>query len=200
MTAIHPPQSEELTLVSRAQAGCGESLNQLVRNFQGLARRMASRFFLPGAEREDVLQEALLGLTEAIKGYQPRYQKSFYDYAVLCIRNSLVRAIRGATRKKHLVLTQASDVSNEHTLAQPRLVEEVVVARLLLKQIWVKLCRSLSPLELQVLKMKLEGKSSEEISDSQCLTLKQVENSLFRARQKARVLLAEESSQDILAA
>ena len=112
MTAIHQPLSEEQVLVSQAQAGCSRSLNQLVTNYEGLARRMASRFFLPGAERQDVLQEALLGLTEAIKGYDTRYQKSFYDYAVLCIRNSLVRAIRGATRKKHLVLTQASDVTN----------------------------------------------------------------------------------------
>lgn len=194
MSAQFQPRliSEEVHLLEQARSGCTRSLNQLVASYERLARRMASRFFLPGGDRQDILQEALLGLAVAIKNYNPSYQKEFNEYAVLCIRNSLVRAVRGATRKKHQLLNQAGELEEGSMLRSRNTdLENVVENREVLKHIWKGLCDSLSELEIEVLKQRLAGKTSEEIAASTGLSLKQIENGLFRARKKARSLLAD---------
>ncbi|MBT9588572.1 sigma-70 family RNA polymerase sigma factor [bacterium] len=181
---------EEQLLICKAQSGCQASMDLLVRDYDRLAHRMASRFFLQGGEAQDVKQEALVGLAFAIRSYDPGYQRSFHEYAVMCIRNSLVRAIRGATRKKHQMLTRATELTDLQWPTSAQSTEETVLARVLLKQIWTSLCCKLSELELEVLRMKLGGSSSEEIVQTRGFTLKQIENGLFRARQKARELLS----------
>lgn len=192
MTSIKHPQKNESELVRRAQAGCSTSTDQLVRAYERITQRMAARFFLPGGESSDLRQEALLGLATALKTYNRSYEVSFHDYALMCIRNSLVRAIRSATRKKHQMLNQASDLSALPGISKEPGVDQQVMNRLTLKDLWAHLERALSPLELEILRKRVAGKCAEEIAEEMKISVKQVENGLFRARTKARELTREE--------
>ena len=164
-------------------------MNQMVYNYERLAHKMSQRFFLPGADRQDVVQEALLGLAHAIRTFDTKFERKFFDYAVMCIRNSLVRAIRGANRKKQQVLNQAGEMTEFTPVPTVSGVDEVVLGRMGLEEMFRVLAGKLSGLEIEVLRKRLAGAAAEEMAMELNLTVKQIENALFRARQKSRELL-----------
>ena len=176
-------------LVARAQAGCETSMNQMVYSYERLVHKMSQRFFLPGADRQDVVQEAMVGLAHAIRTFDTGFERRFFDYAVMCIRNSLVRAIRGANRKKQQILNQAGEMTDLTPVPTVSGVDEVVLGRMGLQEMFKVLASKLSPLEIDVLRKRLSGSVSEEMAAELNLSVKQIENALFRARQKSRELL-----------
>ena len=176
-------------LVARAQAGCENSMNQMVYSYERLVHKMSQRFFLPGADRQDVVQEAMVGLAHAIRTFDTGFERKFFDYAVMCIRNSLVRAIRGANRKKQQILNQAGEMTDLTPVPTVSGVDEVVLGRMGLQEMFKVLASKLSPLEIEVLRKRLSGSVSEEMAAELNLSVKQIENALFRARQKSRELL-----------
>ncbi|MBS2034029.1 sigma-70 family RNA polymerase sigma factor [bacterium] len=176
-------------LVARAQAGCNDSTNQIVQSYQRLVHKMSQRFFLPGADRQDVVQEAMVGLAHAIRSFDTSFERKFFDYAVMCIRNSLVRAIRGANRKKQQILNQAGEMTELTPVPTVSGVDETVLNRMALQETLRVLASKLSPLEIEVLRKRLAGEVAEEMAVSLNLSIKQIENALFRARQKSRELL-----------
>ena len=176
-------------LVARAQAGCETSMNQMVYSYERLVHKMSQRFFLPGADRQDVVQEAMVGLAHAIRTFDTGFERRFFDYAVMCIRNSLVRAIRGANRKKQQILNQAGEMTDLTPVPTVMAVDEVVLGRMGLQEMFKVLASKLSPLEIDVLRKRLSGSVSEEMAAELNLSVKQIENALFRARQKSRELL-----------
>lgn len=176
-------------LVARAQAGCENSMNQMVYSYERLVHKMSQRFFLPGADRQDVVQEAMVGLAHAIRSFDSGFERKFFDYAVMCIRNSLIRAIRGANRKKQQILNQAGEMTDLTPVPTVSAVDEVVLGRMGLQEMFTVLAKKLSPLEIDVLRKRLAGSVSEEMAAELNLTVKQIENALFRARQKSRELL-----------
>lgn len=191
MSAV-PTTIQKITdevLVARAQAGCENSMNQVVYNYERLVHKMSQRFFLPGADRQDVVQEAMLGLAHAIRSFDTSFERKFFDYAVMCVRNSLVRAIRGANRKKQQILNQAGEMTDLTPLPTVSGVDEVVLGRMNLQEMFQVLAKKLSPLEIEVLRKRVAGEVAEEMAAGLDLSVKQVENALFRARQKSRDLL-----------
>lgn len=182
--------SDEI-LVAKAQNGCSESMNQVVYSYERLVYKMCQRFFIPGADRQDVVQEAMVGLAHAIKTFDLGYERKFFDYAVMCIRNSLVRAIRGANRKKQQILNQAGEITELTPVPTCSAVDEEVLGKLNLQEIWNVLSKRLSPLETDVLRKRLSGEVADEIAAELNLTVKQIENALFRARQKSRELMGQ---------
>lgn len=179
------------TLVQRAQHGCEHSTNLVVHNYERLVHKMSQRFFLPGADRQDVIQEAMVGLAHAIKTFDTGYDRKFFDYAVMCIRNSLVRAIRGANRKKQQILNQAGEMTELTPVPTVSGVDDEVLRRMGLQEMWKVLTRKLSTLETDVLRRRLNGEMAEEIAAELNLSVKQIENALFRARQKSRELMGQ---------
>lgn len=162
--------------------------DNLVNEYTPRVRQLARRFFLQGADREDLIQEGMLGLAHAIKTYRPEVGKDFADYASMCIRNALLRAVRTSTRKKHLVLSQAGaydEVSPARNSLDP---SRHVVSRMTLTDVLGKLRKSLSSSEYDSLVSRASGCTLDEIGARQKVTNKQVENALFRARRKARAL------------
>lgn len=201
MCSTAPMTQMDQELVTRAQAGCSFSVDTLVCTYQRVVRRMASRFFLPGADREDIVQEGMVGLALAIRTYEPRFGRTFHDFATMCVRNALIRAVRGATRKKHQVLNGAADLDGVCNVAEStEQTDEAVLQRMCLRQLWSDLAKRLSELELDALRRRMEGESAEDIARRYALSLKQVENALFRARQKARAVMASQQSRGLQAA
>lgn len=183
-------EQNESEILERAKNGCPQSRDHLIQAYGHYVRRLAARFFLPGAEREDLYQEGYSGLLFAIKTFSSQYGRTFTDYATMCIRNALLRAVRGATRKKALMLTQAGELKEglpiKTSIGDPQASVTVIAISAYLKK---NLPEKLSKLEFDALSRRAAGASVDEISEINHVTGKQVENALFRARQKARSLL-----------
>lgn len=111
---------EELIALSRSGEAWAEEA--LCERHKNLVRIKARPYFLIGADREDLLQEGMIGLYKAVRDYEPGHDMSFRSFAELCIVRQIITAIKQATRKKHVPLNtyisfyKATDDENERTL------------------------------------------------------------------------------------
>lgn len=187
-------REEEACVLSGCRAGDSDAVEEMIAEYEALVRTMSFRFFLPGADREDLHQEGMTGLLQAVLTFEPSHGMTFPEFAALCIRNALVRAVRMATRKKHQVLSRAEDLDGVAPLTDPLAdPARVVTARLLLRDLGRQMARELSDLEYRSLLARARGASLSEIGSDTASSPKQVENALFRARQKMmRCLYPEE--------
>ncbi|RDI73274.1 sigma70-ECF: RNA polymerase sigma factor, sigma-70 family [Gaiella occulta] len=156
---------------------------------RGLALAAARSYRLPGADRDDVQQEALIGLWFACRSYRAE-QGPFPPFARLVVERHLADCLRGATRGKHTVLTDSvrvirrddRDVDAAATIASAHQVADVAEQRDRLRRLMRAIDSDLSALERRCVVSATCGLSYEEMA----LPWKVVDNSLFRARRKLR--------------
>jgi len=175
-------------LISMARLGSSHALRELYNRYTPFVYQICKRFFLPGADTEDLIQEGLTGIHHAIMTFAADRGRDFEDYASMCVRNQIVRSVRHATRRKHMVLTQAASLQ-----AQPAAVDrpcntpgpEEQVLGVMAMGDWLRLIATcLSDLEKEVLQARLQGESNGELANRLGVDRKQLENALFRARRK----------------
>jgi len=94
----------EIDLITAAQAGDEAASSALLMKYRSFVRCKARSYFLAGADRDDVIQEGMIGLYKAIRDYRPERQASFRSFAELCVTRQLITAIKTATRQKHTPL------------------------------------------------------------------------------------------------
>jgi RNA polymerase sporulation-specific sigma factor len=195
------PQSDrtcsEEVLVQRARDGDQRAVELLVDRYRSYIRFRSTVFFLPGWEREDVVQEGLIGLYKAIRDYRPDRHTAFGPFARLCIDRQIIAAVKGATRAKHAPLNTAASLSEPwgddpdgrpllEVLAD-RLVgdPEDAVLRALDEDAFVRwIHSSLSELERAVVAAYLAGFSYEETARLVRRHVKAVDNALQRVKRK----------------
>jgi RNA polymerase sporulation-specific sigma factor len=97
----------ETELIMRARAGDDAAVHELLDRYRVLARTKARSYFLVGSDRDDVVQEGMIGLYKAIRDFQPDRGASFRTFAELCVTRQIVTAVKGATRMKHAPLSQS---------------------------------------------------------------------------------------------
>ena len=192
---------EELLAWHReADTRAAETLLSRYRNF---ARMKARSYFLAGADRDDILQEAMIGLYKAIRDFQPDRQASFRAFADVCITRQLITAIRSARCQKHAPLN--SYVSLNKPLAPEedpdrRLMDvlsgpghldplEVVIATEELGDIKAAFDKLLSEFETEVLHLYADGKSYQEIALLLEREVKSIDNALQRIKRKIEMYL-----------
>lgn len=186
-------------LARAAQSGDEPALRTLVARYLPVARRAGRRWFLAGGDRDDVEQEALIGLCEAVRDWDPEQGTSFRSFAELCVARQVLTAVRGATRHKHLPLnrsvplTRAPDdvVDLRPALAAVADPAEAVVAQVGVDDALAALSARLSPLERQVLALCLDLRSYGEIGARLGCPAKAVDNALQRIKRKAGAELAQ---------
>ncbi|HWL36825.1 MAG TPA: RNA polymerase sporulation sigma factor SigH, partial [Frankiaceae bacterium] len=91
-------------LVLAARAGDDVALAELLTKYRNFARVKARSYFLVGADREDIVQEGMIGLYKAIRDFNTEMQTSFRAFAELCVTRQIITAIKTATRQKHTPL------------------------------------------------------------------------------------------------
>ncbi len=152
---------------------------------------------LIGADREDIIQEGMIGLYKAIRDYRGDRQASFRAFAEICVTRQIITAIKTATRQKHIPLNSyvslnkpVFDEDSERTLAEVVPTtgksgnpEDLFINQENLMDIESTMHRILSPLEQQVVNLYLEGKSYVEIQDLN-RHVKSVDNALQRVKRK----------------
>lgn len=191
----------ELGLILAAQGGDERASSALVARYRGFVRCKARSYFLAGADRDDVVQEGMIGLYKAIRDYDPTRQASFRSFAELCVTRQLITAIKSATRQKHTPLNSYVSLSRsasledegERLLADILAVKgicdpaEIVISEWESARIRQGFTEVLSSLEARVLRLYVEGKSYQEIAEALGRHVKSVDNALQRIKRKVEV-------------
>ncbi len=188
--------SDEL-MVEAAKDGDTEALELLIKKYKNFVRAKARSYFLIGADREDIIQEGMIGLYKAIRDYRPDKLASFKAFAELCITRQIITAIKTATRQKHIPLNSyislnkpiydeesdrtLLDVISGHKITDP---EELMICKEELIHIEGKIGEILSDLEFQVLMIYLQGRSYQEIALDLNRHVKSIDNALQRVKRK----------------
>jgi RNA polymerase sporulation-specific sigma factor len=184
-------------VVAMAQQGDDLAQRVLIQRYRRFASSKGRGYFIPGGDADDITQEALIGLYKAIRDYRPERPSSFRAFAELCITRQLATAIKTARRQKHLPLNQYVSISAERDDAAgepaveqllgdagaPDPAEHLVVdedARATGRAVAAMLSR----LEVDVLRLLVEGNSYEEIGAQVGRRAKSVDNALQRIKRK----------------
>ncbi|SIT87535.1 RNA polymerase sporulation sigma factor SigH [Edaphobacillus lindanitolerans] len=190
-------------LVEMAHSGRSDALDFLIRKYQYFVRMKARSYFLVGADREDIIQEGMIGLYKAIRDFRGDKLSSFRAFAELCITRQIITAIKTATRQKHIPLNSSVsldkpiyDDESERTLLDmltgPELDDpaDLMVHREEFDRLEEEMNNVLSALERQVLALYLEGRSYQEISVALGRQVKSIDNALQRIKRKLEQHLA----------
>jgi len=191
-------------IVNQAQQGNDLAIEYLIKKYKNFVKAKASSYFLVGGDREDIIQEGMLGLYKAIRDYEVEKLASFRGFAELCITRQIITAIKTATRQKHQPLNSYVSLNkpifSEHSnrtlldvlegseLANP---EELVVTHESYEVLEKNIRQMLSRLELAVLKEYLMGKSYQEIAGALDRHVKSIDNALQRVKKKLTKFLEE---------
>jgi RNA polymerase sporulation-specific sigma factor len=188
---------DELVLASRA--GDDEALSVLLTKYRAFARVKARSYFLVGADREDIVQEGMIGLYKAVRDFNPDMQSSFRAFAELCVTRQIITAIKTATRQKHGPLNNyvsfhrpvgGGDDDGERVLGDviPTVAisdpADLVISAERIRALQQHFDAVLSDLETEVLRLYVEGKSYQEIAERLQRHVKSIDNALQRIKKK----------------
>jgi RNA polymerase sporulation-specific sigma factor len=184
-------------IVELAQLGNQFAIEFLVDKYKNFVRAKARAYFLIGADREDIIQEGMIGLFKAVRDYNGEKLTSFRAFAELCITRQIITAIKTATRQKHIPLNSyvslnkpvydeesdrtLIDIITTNKITNP---EEIIISREEFIYIEKKMGEILSSLEWKVLMAYLEGKSYQEIAHELKRHVKSIDNALQRVKRK----------------
>jgi RNA polymerase sporulation-specific sigma factor len=189
-------------LVLSARDGDKEALEYIINKYKNFVRAKARSYFLIGADREDIVQEGMIGLYKSIRDFKNDKLSSFRAFAELCITRQIITAIKTATRQKHIPLNsyislnkpiydEESDRTLLDILTATKITdpEELIISREELCSIESKIGEILSDLELEVLMSYLQGKSYQEIAVDLDRHVKSIDNALQRVKRKLEKFL-----------
>ncbi|SMB84386.1 RNA polymerase, sigma 30 subunit, SigH [Desulfonispora thiosulfatigenes DSM 11270] len=184
-------------IVELAKDGDTYALEFIINKYKNFVRAKARTYFLIGADREDIIQEGMIGLYKAIRDFKGDKLSSFRAFAELCITRQIITAIKTATRQKHIPLNSyvslnkpIYDEDSDRTLldvisgTKVTDPEELIISREEFGDIEEKMGEILSSLEWQVLMSYLEGKSYQEIAEELKRHVKSIDNALQRVKRK----------------
>ena len=180
------------TILKKAQTGDSEAIDWILKEYSKILSFNAQKYYLIGAEQEDLLQEGILGLLKAIKFYDET-KSSFSSFAFLCIRREMISAIRKANTQKNSVLNEAlttssmiedgSDVDNY--ISSENNPEEAYLLKEEIKEFKNFSDKNFSKFEKEVLKYLIRGYSYREIAKILSKNLKSIDNTIQRIRKKS---------------
>jgi len=184
-------------IVELAKEGDVVAQEYLINKYKNFVRAKARSYFLIGADREDIIQEGMIGLYKAVRDFRCDKLSSFRAFAELCITRQIITAIKTATRQKHIPLNSyvslnkpiydedsdrtLLDVISGTKITDP---EELIISREEFDDIEEKMGEILSSLEWKVLMFYLEGKSYQEIAVDLDRHVKSIDNALQRVKRK----------------
>ena len=195
--SIDNSQQDEYDIVLKASKGDKIALEYIIKKYKNFVKAKAKSYFLIGADKEDIIQEGMIGLYKAVRDFDASKTNSFKGFADICITRQIITAIKTATRQKHIPLNSyislnkpVYDEESERTLLDiiatsiVRDPEELIISKEELKHIESKMNELLSDLELQVVEYYLNGKSYQYIADKLKRDVKSIDNALQRVKRK----------------
>lgn len=175
-----------------------KALDCLIERYNDIVSMKANKFFMIGSEKEDMIQEGMIGLYKAVKSFDAEKQNSFKTFANMCIERQLITAVKNSNRQKHIPLNSSIslnsaayednedmdkiDVLDVKTLDDP---SDIIADKEYFENIENKIKQNLSDFELQVLYEYEQGKSYASIAEKLNAKIKSVDTAIQRIRKKA---------------
>ena len=197
-------QQDEYNIVLKASNGDKIALEYIITKYKNFVKAKAKSYFLVGADKDDIIQEGMIGLYKAIRDFNYEKSTTFKAFAELCVTRQIITAIKTATRQKHIPLNTyislnkpVSEDDSERTLldilssmkiSDP---EELIIGKEEKKYIEEAISKVLSDLEMEVLQSYLDGKSYQEIACDLDRHAKSIDNALQRVKRKLEKCLSD---------
>lgn len=186
-------------IIVEIKNGNEQALTYLLNKYKPLVNNKVNKYFIIGAEKEDIIQEGMIGLYKAVKSFDTQKQNKFKTFANMCIERQLITAIKTSTRQKHIPLnscislntsayaneddgTELLETYNNKTIEDPL---ETMMKKEYYKEIRQTITSSLSKFEKQVLDRLVIGESYEIIAKRFDTPVKSIDNAIQRIRKKA---------------
>lgn len=191
-------------LINLIKSGNKHALNFLLEKYKELVNMKVSKYYIIGAEKEDITQEGMIGLFKAIKSFNNQKQNSFKTFANLCIERQLITAIKTSNRQKHMPLNSylslntaayeeddtitLLDVFDSHSIEDPL---DTITKKEYYKTVENNIEKSLSKFEKKVLENYMNGDSYIKIAEKLDTPVKSIDNAIQRIRKKATKSITE---------
>lgn len=203
MDSVDSNEWDEM-MVARARDGDAYAEEELLKKYKLRVRKRASSYFMVGADRDDIMQEGMIGVFKAIHRYDPKRGAKFSTFADVCITSQILSAVRSSLCQKHSPLNNSMSLNKpiqenntesgstlEDTIPSTTAdnPEEYLVLRENLDAVGHGEIELLSRYESEVWQMYLDGKSYAEIAEITGRTQKTVDNAIARAKKKIRAIL-----------
>ena len=185
-------------LIRKIKSGDNDALDYILNKYQEVVNMKVSRYFIIGAEKEDIIQEGVIGLYTAIKSFDPEKQNSFKSFANLCIERQLITAIKSSNRQKHMPLNSylslnmsaydnEDDDTSIYDIFDANIIEDpldTITKKEYYKSVEDIIDKSLSIFEKNVLNELVNGSSYTAIAQKLDSPVKSVDNAIQRIRKK----------------
>ena len=185
-------------LISKIKSGDKYALDYLLEKYKELVNMKVAKYYIIGAEKEDIVQEGMIGLYKAIKNFENDKDTSFKSFANICIERQLITAVKSSNRQKHAPLnsylslnisaydneddTELIDIFDNNTIEDPL---ETITKKEYYKTVEDTIDKSLSRFEKQVLEKYIQGESYIDIANKLDAPVKSIDNAIQRIRKKA---------------
>ena len=185
-------------LISLVKSDDKYALDFIIEKYKDLVNMKVGKYFIIGAEREDIIQEGLIGLFKAIQGFDNTKQNSFKTFANMCIERQLITAIKTSNRQKHMPLngylslnnaaydededTTVLEVFDSHQTEDPL---DTITKKEYYRRVEDAIDKNLSDFEKQVLARFIKGESYVTIAEKLDTPVKSIDNAIQRIRKKA---------------
>ncbi|MCL2499966.1 MAG: sigma-70 family RNA polymerase sigma factor [Defluviitaleaceae bacterium] len=182
---IEKPNLSDEKLIQAARAGNVDALDALLSRYKPLVKAKAAMYFLSGGDRDDLMQEGMIGLYKAFLDYAPEKNPVFSAFASLCINRQILTAIKTAARRKHAPLNASLALDTAEDAPEiGNNPEALLISRESSEDINLFIRESLSEMEYSVLMLHIEGMNHKQIAETLDKPLKSVDNTLQRVRRK----------------
>ncbi len=187
-------------ILEKIRAEDKKALDFLMCKYKDMVNSKVGKYFIVGAEKEDIIQEGLIGLYKAIKDYKYDKQNSFKSFANLCIERQLITAIKSSNRQKHMPLnsylslnisaynneegennTEVMEVLDANVIEDPL---DTITKKEYMISVENAIDSSLSDFEKKVLNRYILGESYVKIAEKLDTPVKSVDNAIQRIRKK----------------
>lgn len=190
-------------LIVRLRDGEGQITDYIMEKYKNLVRSKAGSMYILGADRDDLIQEGMIGLFKAIRDYDSGRDASFFTFAELCISRQMYSAVQAAGRMKHIPLNSyislygsSTESGEEENGAMVEILadkglnpEDLVIDKENVEQLEKRMEQELSSFEKQVLDLHITGMSYSQIAKVLSRDEKSTDNALQRVKNKIRKML-----------
>ena len=201
-------QEEEYKLLLEIRAQNSEALDKLMQKYRNFVCMKSRSYYMTGGDREDIIQEGMIGLYKAVRDYDLDKKTSFKSFADLCITRQIITAIKSSMRQKHIPLNSyisldrpmfddesdfaLIDVLPETKIKNP---EQMLIHQEDFQWIELKIRQELSDLEKNALTLYLDGQTYQQISSILNRHVKSIDNALQRVKKKLEKTIQQEAIQ-----
>jgi len=198
---------EDKDLIAYVHKGDALAQDVIISRYKNLVKMKARTYFLVGADKEDIVQEGMIGLYKAVRDYDESKFVSFFYFAEICITRQIISAVKAATRQKHIPLNSYISF-NKPTSDNETVLDDILENRNLTPEEYVidkeskdyieeNILQSLSDFECKVLSLYLDGNSYIQMAKLFSKNEKSIDNAIQRIRKKVEKILDNKNLTDL---